>query len=111
MTKKYTYFLGLNDKDTKTQLVRNADALHNVLSLVASQLWGGTVTESNGVFKHEDGTIVIENTIKIETLGFLTDGEVYENFARELAIEFNQESVLLEVSEVSESFLTQEYPL
>lgn len=102
--KKYTFFLWLNDKDTKKQIVSTEGAENFVLQYVAGVLWGWTVSLCKWVFQHDDGKIVIENSIKIETLGF-KDDEVYKEFAKCLRDEFNQESVLLEVSEVSEYFI------
>lgn len=103
--KKYTFFLGLNDKDTKTQLVRNEDALFDVREAVAQNLWWWTVTECNWVFKHEDWTIVDENSLRIETLWFNEDQTIYQRFALYLKVKFNQESVLMEVSEVDAQFI------
>ncbi len=53
---------------------------------------------------HEDGTEITEDTIKIETLGFNED-ITYVNFAKFLKEKFNQESVLMEVSEVDSQFI------
>lgn len=102
--KKYTFFLGLNDKFSKWQIVETEKAMETIENLVASQLWGGSISLIRWVFQHDDGTIVKENTIKIETLWY-RDYDDYRLFAQNLREYFNQESVLMEVSEVSESFL------
>lgn len=54
--KKYIIFLGLNDKDTKLQIVDNDKAFIDCQKLVAKRLWGGTLSQSKGVFMHDDGT-------------------------------------------------------
>lgn len=42
--KKYTFFLGLNDKDTKRQHLTTNFAQEEVMELVAKYLGGGTVS-------------------------------------------------------------------
>lgn len=66
--KKYTYYLGLNDKDTKTQKVNTYCTMVELQEAIANKLGGGSISTTNGIFKHEDGTIVYETTIKIESL-------------------------------------------
>lgn len=103
--KKYTFFLGLNDKDTKLQILSTHQARSHVMRLLADYLRGGTVTATDWVYKHDDGTIVFEESLKIETLGFIEDEHVFKEFALKLKNDFNQESVLMEVSEVEASFI------
>lgn len=107
--KKYTFFLGLKDKDTKDYSKWWDDCLFLckglVETFVCEQLWGGTVSEARGVFMHEDGTEITEDSLRIETLGFSDDVQKYINFAKFLKEKFNQESVLMEVSEVEASFI------
>lgn len=107
--KKYIYSIGLNDKDTKEQIIRNADAMYTIEDMVASVFGWGTVWETRGVFMHDDGTIVRENSIRVETLWFNSDCEGFESkyidFAEWAKDYFNQESVLLEIVEVAEQFI------
>lgn len=109
--KKYTYFLGLKDKDSKLQIRPESEYMLVCQELTAIHLGGWTLSRGYGVFKHEDGTLVYENCIIIQTLGFNTDDEniefvkKYWNFAKQLKQVFNQESVLMEVSEVDAHFI------
>lgn len=102
--KLFTIMLGLNDKDTKTQLVREADVLHNVEQMLAITCWGWTVSQARWVYKHDYGTIVCENSIRIETLGFV-DEDVVREFIQELKTKYNQESVLLMTQELDVDFI------
>lgn len=104
--KKYTFFLGLKDKDSKMQIHPDSEYILKVQDRLATELWGGTITKWMGVFKHDDGTIVYENTLIIQTLWFNENESVYEAFAQNLRSEFNQESVLMEVSEVTAEFIS-----
>lgn len=112
--KKYTFYIGLNDKDTKEQIVDTRASKSLLEKWSADVLWGATISEWRWVFKHEDGTIVCENCIIISTLCFdnvsnsyleTCSREKYTNFAKELKKEFNQESILMEVSEVDVNFI------
>lgn len=110
--KKYTFYIGLNDKDTKKQIVDTDASFSLIEKWSADVLWWATISEWRWVFKHEDGTIVCENCIIISTLCFdnvsnseTCSREKYINFAKKLKKEFNQESILMEVTDVDVDFI------
>ena len=92
---RYEIFVGLNDKDTKTQLIDTQNAF-GIVSVKAVKAFGGaTITADNkGVYTHDNGEMVYESTIKIDLL-FITNTENLENFLREILKDFNQESILV----------------
>lgn len=101
---KYTLFIGLNDKDTKTQLVTNQDAKRIVLNAVfASGLDGCTINEVTGFYKHQDGQTVIENTLQVL---IYTDNEngIY-NAANDIKILLNQETIIIEKTSIESIFI------
>lgn len=102
--KKYTYYLGLNDKDTKIQEIPTEQALTEVSDFVMQDLGGGSISLVTWLFAHEDGTQIKENSIKIESLGFREES-VFIAFAHRLKAFYNQESVLMEVIEVQAEFI------
>ncbi len=87
----YYFTVGLNDKNTKTQLIGSDAAELLIADYIANNFAGGTVFPCKGVYKHENGKTVKENTFMI----------MLANITREEAIEtanyfktiFNQESV------------------
>lgn len=85
----YLINLGLNDKNTKTQLISQQDALNMLFNM----LDGATITPCIGIYTHDDGTKVMENSFKIEVYDM--DDDQAEALARTLCDEFNQESVIL----------------
>lgn len=91
MTKllRHTLIVGLNDKDTKKQIVSNSKARKIIMGIVGDC----TMSDALGHYTHEDGTQVKEKSIKVEML-FKADNEVY-NFAQQIKKELNQESVAL----------------
>mgnify|MGYP003403974000 CR=1 FL=1 len=103
--KKYTFFLGLKDKDSKMQIRPDSEYMLKCQELTAQHLGGWTLFKGTGVFRHDDGTLVYENCIIIQTLGFEDWDELYIWFANMLKNLYNQESVLMEVSEVDALFI------
>ena len=99
MTKK-TFFLWLSDKDSKLQIIGTVQAYKLAMNLVWEYFGGGTIHQWQGFFKHDDGTIVIENTLIIETI---TDKE-HGAFVKQLKKLFNQESILVEINNPSVAF-------
>lgn len=96
--KRYTLYLGLNDKDTKIQRVDTLEAYKIVENMLANMFDGGTIFNAKGIYKHDDNSIVIENTLRIEILEF--NNSIIENvreFVRMLKDVFNQESVAVQI--------------
>ena len=91
-TKKYTLLIGLNDKDTKTQII----SLKRAKQLVVDTCGDCTISKANGHYTHEDGTKVNENTLRVELL-FKADNEVL-SMCKKLKKELNQESIALSYS-------------
>ena len=94
---KLTISIGLLDKDSKTQLISNNDAVEMVNSCFLSRLDAFTVYFAKGIYTHENGQQVQENTIRIEVVAF-NDND-YNNTIqsiKEVKQALNQESVLLE---------------
>lgn len=96
---KYTLYMGLNDKDSKRQQISTLEAYKIVSNLVAKEFDGGTIYEADGVYRHDDGTIVIEKTLKIELL-FAEQKDV-KDFCETLKRIFNQESIAVQREEIS----------
>lgn len=103
--KKYIFSIWLNDKDTKKQIIDTALALSIISKEVAEAFGGGTIYEANGVFSHEDNSIVQEKTIRVETLDFINDNNVFVEFAKRMRDKLNQESVLMEIVDLPCSFI------
>lgn len=102
MMEKFTLYVGLNDKDSKLQEINTLDAYKMVHGLALSLFDGATISEADGIYKHEDGQIVVEKTLRIELL--FTDIETVKQFAAQLKTLLNQESIVLQ-KEVIESEL------
>lgn len=99
--KKFTLYLGLNDKDTKLQKYSTIEAYKIITNMIVARFDGGTISEATGIYKHDNGTYVTETTLRIELL-FVAKDEVrqFVNLLKEM---FNQESVA-----VNEEVITSE---
>lgn len=86
--------LGLNDKDSKKQEIETAAAAATLRGLLCSRFYGATVTACAGIYTHDNGEQVRENSFSV-VLYFVTLEQV-RDFAGELCRVFNQESVTVE---------------
>ncbi len=103
--KKYTLYLGLNDSQSKSQTIPTEDAVNIVTALLIDeyQLAGATLQLATGIYKHDDGSIIKENTIIIILLDI--DDSIINEIIDDLKIIFNQECILKEVCLVDYIFM------
>lgn len=103
MTTKYIITFGCYDKDTHG-LVKEPSAWQAVINeYVAQHFNGATVYSADGVYKHNDGTVVREPSIRVE-LCYTTREEAIAlaKFGKEA---LNQESVMFEAIEEECDFI------
>lgn len=91
---KYNLYVGLNDKDTKTQKIATIEAYKIATNILLQYTQGATIYETSGIYKHHNGEVVIETTLKIELL--FIDIKTVKAIANELKTVFNQEEVILQ---------------
>ena len=99
---KYILYVGLNDKDTKTQKIDTLSAYNLTNNILLNYVEGATVTQSKGIYKHNNGNVVIENTLIIELL--FTDNDIVNKIANDLKKALNQESIEIQKFNI-ESYL------
>lgn len=93
---KFTIIAGLNDQHTKKQEITTNEAYNRIITaLKNNDVEGATLTECKGLYIHQNGEAVFENSIKIELL-FITEA-IAKAICQELKITLNQEAVVLEV--------------
>lgn len=102
--KTYTILLGLNDKDSKTQKYDTIEAYKVANNLVLSRIGYGTISQAYGVYTHDDGTPVVEVSLRIEIAGDGIRAKV-TGLIESLKEVFNQESVMLSETESAVSFV------
>lgn len=97
MIKKHTLFVGLNDKDTKTQKIQTLEAYKILMNVLISVGYdGATVTESTGLYRHQDGQFTIEKSLVIDIL--FAEDEKTNKLIDILKRALNQETIALQTS-------------
>lgn len=102
---RYTLTIGLFDKDTKRQKISSDIAIRIVSDIVVSIIGYGTIHQGNGIYTHNNGSIVVE-----PSLVFFVDGEKdlkdkVKTLAWNIKKALNQESVMLEETAVKMEFI------
>lgn len=101
---KYSLYLGLNDKDTKTQKIDTLEAYKILCNLLKSyNVEGFTVYNAHGFYMHDDGTFTTENTLKVELM--FIDEKTIDNIIKQCKIVFNQECIIKQVEEVTSTLV------
>lgn len=99
---KTTLYVGLNDKDTHTQKIDTLEATKIITNIITSITDGCTIYNASGVYTHADGTVVIENTLKIEL--FDTANNIINQIIDTLKRVLNQESIIKQTENVTSEF-------
>lgn len=101
---KYSLYIGLNDKDTKTQKIDTLEAYKILCNIIKSyNVEGFTVYNAHGFYVHDDGTFTTENTLKIELM--FVDEKTIDNIIKQCKIIFNQETIIKQVEEVTSTLV------
>ena len=100
---KYTLYIGLNDKETKRQQLDNLEAAKIVQNILTDKTGGGTIFNATGVYKHADGTIIIENTLRVEIVAAAL--EAVKEAINIIKTALNQESIILQTEHVESVFI------
>ncbi len=100
---KITLFIGLNDKDSKRQEIATSEARAILAERIARKIGFGTVSLASGVYTHNNGSTVIENTLRCEF--YTEDDAPVMEFAKWAKARLNQESISVEVSAPAVQFI------
>ena len=92
----YTLYVGLNDKETYTQLVSDDFAMDIVRDTVTNIVGGATFTKSYGHWVDEFGNETNETSIVVEIMG--TDDAHIERICSSLNYGLNQNCIMVKKS-------------
>lgn len=101
--KNFTIIAGLNDKHTKTQIISTTQAEKRIAGIILSYTGGATLTRCKGIYTHDNGATVYENSIKAELSGISTETAL--KIARDIKQALNQESVYFSVTDAEIDFI------
>lgn len=99
---KTTLYIGLNDKTLKRQIIDTVEATKIVYNIIVDCSDGGTIYSATGVYRHDDGTVVIENTLRVEL--FNVDPAIVDRIIYRSKIALNQESIIKQTETVTSEF-------
>lgn len=97
MTMKLTFFIGLNDKDEKVQIIDTLQASKTVERIFLKHgVEGATITGGRGIYRHVDTfEVVSEYTIIVQVFVFGEEPPV-RAICNDLKEQLNQESIAVE---------------
>ena len=96
--KTYTLYCGLNDKNTRKQEVTTLEAAKMVRNVCLDYADGATIFEADGIYKHEDGELVVEKTLRVELM--MVEQSVVRRIVDTLKAMLNQESIAVQEQEI-----------
>ena len=99
---KTTLYIGLNDKDSKTQKINTVEAI-KILTNLLVDIGGATIYNATGIYTHENGDIIIENTLRVELIGI--EENIILNKIKVLKLLFSQESIIKQTEEINTAIL------
>lgn len=90
--KKITFYIGLQDKDTKTELIKYEEAC----KIIANRLELFTITKAQGCYKYEDNSLCSENTLIVTVFESYSDNYI-KVLVNDFKLDFNQECIGVEI--------------
>lgn len=103
---KYVLYIGLNDKETYSQIIPTEEAKNTVNNIVVKYVGGYTVYEAKGGWTDETGTLTEENTLVYHLSG-VNEQDVISVMDEVLAA-LNQNSILVERHDLSYTYYNGE---
>ena len=98
MNNKLTFFVGLNDKDSHIQTIPTLEASRIVERIfLAHNCDGATISSGRGIYRHENGDMVVEETLIVQVFEFEGCEAVnVRGICDDLKVALNQESIAVE---------------
>lgn len=90
--KKITFYIGLQDKDEKVELIKYNEAC----KIIANRLDAFTIQKAHGCYQYDDGSLCFENTL-IVTVFETYSNEYIKVLVNNFKLDFNQECIGLEI--------------
>ncbi len=95
---KSTLIVGLKDKNSKRQEIDTLDAYKIARNIAAPLFERITITEGHSIYRHDDGSPVIEVLLIIEI--FAVEKEQVKQYAELLKVALNQENITAQFERV-----------
>ena len=103
MIEKTTLFIGLNDKDSKQQHFTELEASKIVSKILIKNGLDCTISEAMGVYTHDDNSVVIEKSLRVELL-FCDKARILPVIPAIKTV-LNQESIAVQFEQIDSELL------
>ena len=90
--KKITFYIGLQDKDTKIELIKYNEAC----KIIANRLNLFTIQQAQGCWQYDDGSLHSENSLIVTVFENYSDNYI-KVLVNNFKLDFNQECIGLEI--------------
>lgn len=101
--KHFTIIAGLNDQQTKTQIIDTDTAENIIANIILDHADGATLTRCKGIYKHANGVIVFENSIKCEISGITKENAL--RITERIKTALNQECIYFSITAAEIDFI------
>lgn len=98
--KKITFYIGLQDKDAKVELIKYDEAC----KIIANRLDMFTIQKAQGCYQYDDSSLCFENTLIVTVFENYSDAYI-KVLVNNFKLDFNQESILVEITKPEVMFL------
>lgn len=107
MAKKFTFTVGLEDKDLKKQLIATPMAALKIEEIFVAHETDCTISSGyRGVYRYKDGSIAREESVVVVAYQFSKDNPVpAEEICADIKTALNQESVAVEITKVNSKLM------
>lgn len=101
---KITLYVGLSDKDSKTQKINTLEAYKVVSNILGVD---STITECRGVYTHGNGDVVFETSLQVVLLDFegTLNAEWLKRKVNAIKQALNQESVAVQKEQIESELM------
>lgn len=90
--KKITFYIGLQDKDTKVETIKYDEAC----KIIANRLVVFTIQKAQGCYQYIDGSQCFENTLIVTVFENYSDNYI-KVLVNNFKLDFNQECIGVEI--------------
>lgn len=103
---QHTLTIGLNDKDTYTQIYTTKQAITRLSQVLQQHTSGYTIRQAQGGYTHSNGTFITENSLIVEIIQNIPRKVIKQLIADIKAPQcLNQESIIYKKSRAKGVFL------
>lgn len=103
LNKRYDIYLGCNNKYDNSNENLSTFTTKIVETILSNYEMGFSITKQLGGYIHQDGTYILEDSIKISVIGDI-ESHIVDEFISDLKKFFEQETILVSIEQVKTEY-------